>query len=465
MRKLLLCIIFISSFTFVSAQKLPIIHAENDIIDIRDGENFIKGKWKADPQIKPDIYDVEVYSSSKLVTFITDKDSISFKVKAGKTYPFIILVNKKDSAFTTLKGIKTVPAAIFNNEYIKQHNRKTFVEIPQVYELVNIVIALTATAKKDNNLVIKNTLYYKDLLKWFNAYNQERVVLNIDSALKSNFGNYYNLKMDAYSFELSTSGKIRQSKIYDRINWGKENNLRPFIKELQKFADKSNFKQFYKKHQAFYNKQIVSYRDTIGLQEMQSWLNKNFSSTKYNSFKIIFSPLVGYNQSAVWFENNGFKEAQAHVNFPYRDVNELKLFSKEALAVRDGNIVFTELNHSFINPESENSRYSKSLQNAFSNLDTWIEKDKPASNYNDVYSCFNEHMNWGLVALRYIDYAPADEQSKLIDTMEKRLVSFRGFKKFAEFNQALIKLYKSRKNGQTVADLYPQIIKWFEDNK
>ena len=112
------------------------------------------------------------------------------------------------------------------------------------------------------------------------------------------------------------------------------------------------------------------------------------------------------------------------------------------------------------------TKYQKSIQIAFSKLDTWNEKGKPAEQgYNEAYACFNEYMNWALISLRYIDYAPAKEQEKLIKDLEKKMVEGRGFKKFAEFDQYLIQIYKNREKGQTVADLYSKIVQWFVDNK
>ena len=88
-----------------------------------------------------------------------------------------------------------------------------------------------------------------------------------------------------------------------------------------------------------------------------------------------------------------------------------------------------------------------------------------AQYYNNPYACFNEYVNWGLVSLRYLDYAPTDEQDKLVTSIEKRQVDITGFKEFRAFNQYWLKIYKERRNGQTVSDLYPLIVKWFEDHK
>ncbi len=447
-------------------QKSFILKSNRLTLDIRDGNNLRKGRWNIDLKANPDVYESFIDKKYKWVTFISDIDSIRFKVKAGNKYPFVVVVKGKDTANTQINGIKDIPAAQFNRSYTKSHDGKSFIEVPPVYELFNIIVALSNTAKKDDGLVIKHTQYYQDLLIWFDKYKEEPIVKKIDLVLANNLMAFVSLKMDAYAFDLSEKGKIIPSKIYNRITVGRTNTLLPYIKDLQGFSDKSKFYEFYKKNNPVYTDQIVTYRDSIGLQEMQNWLTKNFPSTNYNSFKVIFSPLAGNIQSVNWLENNGFKEVQVHVNFPYTDSDKQKQFSSRALNIRKGNIVFTELNHSFINPEGEKSQYRKAIENAFSNMEVWNEKGKPAAQYyNSPNVSFNEYMNWGLVSLRYLDYAPIDEQAKLIADMETRQMEVRGFRKFRIFNQYLIKIYKNKPEGQTIADLYPLIVKWFEDNK
>lgn len=463
-RLLLFLLLVITANSY--AQKLPILKSKSTHLDIRDGNELRKGRWNIDPKTKPDIFKSVIDNKYKWVTFISDTDSIRFKVKADGKYQFLVVLNEKDTAYTQIEGIKAVPYAQFNKRYIKFHDGKSFVEIPPVYELFNIVAALTSFGKKDDGLIIKDTKYHQDLLTWFDKNKDERIVKRIDSVLSRNLMTFVALKMDAYAFELLPNGRIRKSKVYDRISSGLVNTLEPYLNDLQVFSDKSKFPEFYQKNIPFYNAQIETFRDSIGLQEMQRWLTKNFPTTNYNSLKVIFSPLVGNIQSAAWFENNGFKEAQAHVNFPYPDKIEEKEFSPNALNVRKGNIVFTELNHCFINPEGEKPQYQRALARAFSDMAIWNAKGKPAAQYyNNPFSCFNEYVNWALVSLRYLDYAPADEQDKLITNVEKRQVDIRGFKEFKAFNQYLLKIYKERSNGQTVSDLYPIIVKWFEDHK
>ncbi|MBC8154196.1 MAG: DUF4932 domain-containing protein [Bacteroidetes bacterium] len=445
--------------------KLSVLKGSRGPLSMRVDTAYYPQRWSVDSDIKPDKFEVAVKSRPVRVAFISEKDSIVREVKAGDVFDFIVLTPDGDSAYTQISGWRYVEPALYNTAYIKAHKGKTFVEIPDVYELINVVFALTKAARKNNDLVKKGTPYHKELVAYFSPYQNEPIVSIIDSILIKDDSKYFPLKMDAYAFSFDRKGTVQRSPVHDRVSWGKENTLRPYLSWVQQFADKSKFVDFYRKHQSYYGQLVRVYQDSLDVADMQTWLNLNFPSTRYDSFKIIFSPLVSANQSAIWFENNGFREAQAHVNFPFPNESDAELSAKVA-SIRKGNIVFTELNHAFINPEAEKPHHKKALMSAFSKLNTWLTDGKPAMNYyNNVYACFEEYMNWGLVSLRYADYIPKDELPRLLRNVETMMVERRGFKRFAEFNQFLVPLYQNRPAGTTVAALYPQIINWFEVNK
>jgi hypothetical protein len=135
--------------------------------------------------------------------------------------------------------------------------------------------------------------------------------------------------------------------------------------------------------------------------------------------------------------------------------------SAPAEAIFRGNIVFTEINHGYINPEAD--KYADRVVKAISNRDRWVDKNRDRGYYNGIAS-FNEYMNWALVSLRIVDYAPRDEQDKMIASIDRMMTERRGFPQFEAFDKFLVDLYRNKKPGQTVADLYPQIIEWFEKN-
>jgi hypothetical protein len=438
------------------------------LISIQNGAELRKNAWRLAPEAKPDVYEADLIDGRQTkITFITDVDSISFDVEEGKKYDFII--QKGDQmCYTQIVGVRFVPAANFDVEYQKKYRGKTTIEIPEVYELVNIAIAMTPTAIADKNLVIQNTEYYKRMREWFDEYKDYKVIRDFEELLKKNPNIYFSLKMNGYAYEFGKNNKLVKSKVYDRTGFTgeKSNTLAPYIPQLEVFAIASNFRKFYRKNRKTYDEQIAFYRDTANIAEMKNWLDKNFpTSNDYDTYKIVFSPLVGYNQSTTWFESNNFKELQPHVNFPYpRDLSRFtngNKLSETTMNVFRGNIVFTEINHGYINPEAD--KYAERISKAVSNRDFWVDP-KMGAGYYGGNGAFNEYMNWALVVLRIVDYVPEHEQQPLIAAVEEMMTQRRGFPQFEKLDKFLIDLYKNRKTGQTLADLYPQIIEWFEKN-
>jgi hypothetical protein len=452
----------------VAQDNLPVIKSNASVVSIQDGETLKKNTWTLAPEAKPDVYEAGLVNGKPhKVTFITDVDSISFMVEEGKHYDFIIK-RGDDLCLTRIVGTRLVPAAVFDRKYREAHKGKMTVEIPEVYELVNVAIAMTPTGIEDKNLVYQNSDYYARVRQWFDKHRAHPLLAALDDALKKNPNSYFTLKMNGYAFEFDRAGKIVRSRVYDRTGFRGErsNALHPYLAQLQSFADATNFRRFYKENAQTYREQVAFYRDVADLAEMKRWLDRNFpASNDYDTYKIIFSPLVAYNQSTTWFESNGFKELQPHVNFPYQQ--DVKRYfqggkmSERAETVFRGNIVFTEINHGYINPEAD--KYADRIAKAISNRDRWVEKSK-GTGYYGGNGAFNEYMNWALVSLRITDYAPRDEQDVMIANVDRMMTKSRGFPQFEAFDRFLVDLYRNRKPGTTVADLYPQIIEWFEKN-
>jgi hypothetical protein len=447
--------------------KLPVIKSNGATVTVKDGEQLKENSWTLAPELKPDVYEAELIDGKPhKVTFITDVDSITFTVEEGKTYDFIIR-RGADLCHTRIVGRRFVPAARFDKKYRDSHRGKTFVEIPEVYELVNVAIAMTPAGLGDKNLVYQDSEYYAAVRRWFDPHKNHPLLAELDSALKKNPNSYFSLKMNGYAFEFDRGGRIVRSKVYERTGFrgDRSNTLRPYLAQLQSFADATGFRKFYKENEKTYQEQISFYRDAANVAEMKRWLDRNFpASNDYDAYKIIFSPLVSYNQSTTWFESNGFKELQPHVNFPYpQDVRRYSRarMSPAAEVVFRGNIVFTEINHGYINPEAD--KYADRITKAISNRERWVEKSKGPGYYGGM-GAFNEYMNWGLVSLRIADYVPREEQDALIAEIDTMMTRRRGFPQFEAFDKFLVGLYRNRKPGQTLADLYPQIIEWFEKN-
>jgi hypothetical protein len=147
------------AFTAQAQDNLPVIKSNVDLVSIQDGDNLRKNSWRLAPEANPDVFEAELISGRPhKVTFTTDVDSISFTVEEGKSYDFII---RRGDALcrTRIVGTRFTPAAIFDKDYQSRHKDRTFIEIPEAYELVNVAIAMTPTGIADKNLVYQNSDY------------------------------------------------------------------------------------------------------------------------------------------------------------------------------------------------------------------------------------------------------------------------------------------------------------------
>ncbi len=445
--------------------ELPTINSNAGVISIQDGPELRRNVWQLAPEANPDVYEARLINGKPhTVTFVTDIDKISFTVEEGKKYDFVIMYDGK-LCYTQIVGTRFIPAAVFDKKYQDRFRGKTTVEVPEVYEMVNIAIALTSTAREDNGLVYKRSPYYSRVITHFERYKDHPLVRALDEKLRQNRNQYFSLKMNGYSFEFE-SGKIVRSKVYDRTGFSGEvsNSLLPFLSEMRSFANETKFREFFAANRKTYKDQIEFFQKEADLAGMKRWLDRNFpNSSDYDTYKIVFSPLVAYNQSVTWLESDGFKELQPHVNFPYAE--DLKrhgsalTLSPEGEIIYRGNIVFTEMNHGYINPEA--GKYADRITQAVSNRAYWVA-DRYGDDYYPGMATFNEYMNWGLVSLRIMDHAPEKDRQQMIAAVEKMMVESRAFPRFAEFDKFLIDLYVNRESGETLADIFPKIIDWFE---
>lgn len=119
--------------------ELPVVRATSVSVDISDG-NVLK-KWSIMPEVSPDVYVSS--SKNKVVTFYTDIDSISVKIKPNIDFDFVVLLNDSVRALTRIKYSKPL-SYMSILEKASKYNRKDFREIPK----------FKYQDKDDENLVI-----------------------------------------------------------------------------------------------------------------------------------------------------------------------------------------------------------------------------------------------------------------------------------------------------------------------
>lgn len=196
--KMKLFILYLLSFSclgVVGQTKIPVINANTKTAKIYEEGNSVKG-WGIDPDVPLDTYVTGKFSTTKLVKFKTDRDSISFRVKPGSHYDFIVLLNGKDSCLTRIQARE--------KKAYRASNLKFSDSIPFFVNKFNTNLV---------NVVLNNT----DTLKMnFDTGATEFSLLNsvIEKKLKSSpklYNTFHNIQVGRRNYS---------SKIYDTQNVG-----------------------------------------------------------------------------------------------------------------------------------------------------------------------------------------------------------------------------------------------------
>ncbi len=356
---------------------------------------------------------------------------------------------------------KYSPRVIYTSNFIEQKKGTIEFQIPEIYEMVNIAIALTDHAHSISWLVYKDSKYYEDVIQYFSQFNKHPFVLKLNALLEKRTNLYSTLKMDSFSFIFTADKGVGRHPVYKVTGFLKENSLKQLTKEMTDFYLETRFDEFYKRNKTVYSKQISFFKTEIDPRDMRQWLDQRFQTNKNIDFlNVVFSPLVYGWQSAKWFEGDSFKELQAHVNFPYPPSEKaLRKLKYRSLRLLQGSLLFTEINHGYLAVPSRLHR--EAIADAIEKRDFWLAPSK-GDNYYSGNALFEEYLNWGLVHLWYLDRVqdPYD-QKFLTERNIKNQVEKRGFLRFSEFCRFLETIYR-KSESKKIDTLYPQLIHWFK---
>ena len=105
MKKAYLLFLFnVISISIFAQIDLPILRTETSDLSIKDGNELRIDYWTIDPTIDLDVYVADKINQSKLITFYSDIDSISFQLAPREQKDFLIILNDKDTCLTQIKS-------------------------------------------------------------------------------------------------------------------------------------------------------------------------------------------------------------------------------------------------------------------------------------------------------------------------------------------------------------------------
>jgi hypothetical protein len=322
------------------------------------------------------------------------------------------------------------------------------IQIPETYELSNIILALTDYGRNDEMEVQKKSKYYKDMIAFFEPVRNHSLLKKVNYS-RGLWEDYLSFRTDAIAFS------FKENKLKRTLSFNANTGHAPFDKNLALINDfiiKSGFRTFYKNHTPYYDSIIANYSSYYMIDQMMAFLKNeagsNQNTTKKGEYKIVISPLVG--------------RMNCHINIPGAIVADFP--SLAVSLINDPDIaklnnadraieihtLFSEADHGFVNPISE--KFEKEMKVKIDYV-KWDNK----SGYSDI-NIFNEYMTWALYDLFVLKYFPDIADS--VSTQWHYQNGERGFFASSVFAKKLIELSEAKKDTETLVDLYPKMINW-----
>lgn len=436
------------------------------VIMYKDNPRIFKYKVSRDDKISPGT-DANL---NEYATIYYGKDSLRLNYNNKLPYQHNFYINfESPKGKTTLRFHFNSLRNYFDKNYVTKNNGKVAFDIPEVYELANIIWTLSPSGRKAKDLNLEGD-YYKRIVSYFKPYLNHPIFKQLDFPDSLYYNKYYDFRENSFAFNMKQSTDkssktellfngpyyyvFGDEELADSSLFGK---LKPLVED---FANKSKFRQFYKSNLNYYTKQIKRQKELLPVRQMWNWLEEQFPGQKYNSYKIIFSPLIGGSHStqkyAAYLGNEYFGENVMFICNTDRHDRDKSLTEKQKEALMSG-IVFTEIDHNYVNPST--NKYRKQVDSIFSIRNIWVKNSSSSDYYNNSISVFNEYLTWSVFCLYVVESYDETTANLVLNERETRMVDKRDFIKFKEFNQALIKI-RQEHNDLKVVDLYPFILDW-----
>jgi hypothetical protein len=354
--------------------------------------------------------------------------------------------------------------AVFPPAYVKANKGRINVEIPEVYELANILWTLSPAGQRATDLN-KEGLYYEKVKRYFEPHMNHPIFTKLDFPDSVYHKKYYDFRENSFTWQFSGDKLVWEGPYYYVMgdDWDNYNSLfRELLPLVEDFAKKTGYRNFYKKNLAYYDLMIERAKQLMPVKKMWTWLEEEFPKTRYQSYKIVFSPLIGGSHSTQNFGtyvDGWFNETVMFICGTDRYDYRKELSDKQREGLMSG-VVFTEIDHNYVNPASY--KYAAALDSIFSNRAIWA--GAKTGWYGTPMTVFNEYMTHSLFCLWVLDNYEKAVADYVITERENLMVNRRDFIRFKEFNRALIQI-RQKNRSLKVIDLYPLLLDWCRAQK
>ena len=321
--------------------------------------------------------------------------------------------------------------------------------IPEVYELANVIIAMTTYGNASPSAVFRIGAYYQRVHSAFSPFRSHASMQNLQLGTSNPVLRYYSLRDNsfAYVFEDDELRRIPGSNTF----WD-PNLFRERMSAIQQFSDASGFRAFFAANASYYRDVIDRYRSMAQVDSIADWLEREFRPVRYRHYTVALSPLVYASHSAQF--GPGMDEATFFVSGP--DVSGGRNASEGVRKATVQRILFTEIDHAFVDPTTSTHRLP--VNDAFGVRAKWTTDT--SSFYDSPAAVFNEYMTWATFLLFLHGRVSPQDYEVVRENVVSVMQQTRRFHRFGVFATELSRLYLGLPDGGTVVDLYPAILDW-----
>jgi hypothetical protein len=329
------------------------------------------------------------------------------------------------------------------------------------YEAIHIALALTDTNIYSGSMNVHYEIldtasaYYRQVQQHFAPYRQHALVKALSEGLRKDLLRYVQNIKQAYNcqwadgFLLETNTYPLPMRMQFQLQSAKQKTVEAFIKDAGVVA-------FYNANKDLYTQTLQRVKDFANVADQQRWLEQYFD-TRYQQYRIIVSPLMGSTN----FNNQLTIDSKQTCLVYVADAKSYSAPATDADKARYLGKVMTEIDHNYVNPESD--KYEKQLNKLMGDEQRgkWVKAEGAGKFYGSGLKVFNEYMTHAVYLLYTASRLSPSDQAVVVNNRVRMMEEVRGFYRFGAFYQALLQM-QTRAPKRPIGQLYPGIIGWCE---
>lgn len=412
-----------------------------------------------------------------VATLYYGMDSVKFRYHCLLPYSHIYFIPlESPKGKTTLKLHFNRAVCYFSTAHLNKIRGQVRYEVPEVYELANVLWVLSAAGQRANirfaGSLPTESAYYRRVEEYFRPYRSHAVFKALDVPDSSYFQQYFDFRENSFAFRFAhafeNGAKRTNTLLYGGSHYYVTGSsyadgslfgrLKPLVED---FARVSHFRRFYAANKRYYERERKRLSQLLSVRDMWRYLEKEFPGERYNAYTIVFSPLIGSSHSTqqYWHLQNYpayFRECVMFICGADRYDHDSTLTESQKKGLMSG-IVFTEIDHNYVNPTS--NKYAAQIDSLFAKRGKWVRENAGNTGYGSPISVFNEYMTHALHCLYVQERFDAATAAFVIQNRIELNAEKRGFVRFREFTNALFDVRKHYPT-RTMKELYPLVLDW-----